>query len=77
MPSIARRWPTMSSAVKDYRCEALAPGGTARLGAEATARVLESVLLPPRFFVGDPVELRLRVAVPAGVTVAAPRNNFV
>jgi hypothetical protein len=50
----------------------LAPGGLERLAAQSTARVVESVLLPPRFFVGDRVELRLRLEVPARVPVQVP-----
>jgi hypothetical protein len=34
--------------------------------------LLESVFLPPRFFVGDRVELRLKYDVPAGVAVQVP-----
>jgi len=47
-------------------------GGASRLPAQSVPGVLESVLLPPRFFVGDRVELRLRLEVPPGVSVAAP-----
>ena len=46
--------------------------GVLPLPAESDGRVVESVLLPPRFYVGDPVELRLRLEVPAGVEVAQP-----
>jgi hypothetical protein len=46
--------------------------GAVPLSAQSQADLLESVLLPPRFFVGDPVELRLRLQVPAGLRVAAP-----
>jgi hypothetical protein len=47
-------------------------GGPLCLPAQSTARVLDSVLLPPRFYVGDRVELRLRLEVPAGVPLTAP-----
>jgi hypothetical protein len=46
--------------------------GALPLPAQSNGRVVESVLLPPRFYVGDPVELRLRLEVPAGVEVAQP-----
>jgi len=46
------------------------------LGAQEQLRVVESVLLPPRFFVGDRVEMRLRLEVPAGVTVTAPARQL-
>jgi hypothetical protein len=38
----------------------------------AQVRLEESIYLPPRFFVGDRVELRLTYEVPAGLTVAPP-----
>jgi hypothetical protein len=47
-------------------------GGVTGLQAQSVPAVLEAVLLPPRFFVGDRVELRLRLEVPAGVRVAEP-----
>jgi hypothetical protein len=47
-------------------------GGAAGLQAQSMPAVLEAVLLPPRFFVGDRVELRMRLEVPAGVRVAEP-----
>ena len=51
---------------------ALLAGGAPRLPAQSAPGVLESVLLPPRFYVGDRVELRMRLEVPAGVSLAAP-----
>jgi hypothetical protein len=38
----------------------------------AQAVLMESIFLPPRFFVGDRVELRLTYDVPAGVAVEPP-----
>ena len=38
----------------------------------AQAALTESIFLPPRFFVGDRVELRLTYDVPAGVAVEPP-----
>jgi hypothetical protein len=38
------------------------------------AVLMESVVLPPRFFVGDPVELRLKYWVPAAVAVTGPER---
>jgi hypothetical protein len=38
----------------------------------AQATLMEAIFLPPRFFVGDRVELRLTYDLPAGVTVEPP-----
>ena len=40
----------------------------------AQAALVESVFLPPRFFVGDRVELRLTYDVPAGMAVEPPAH---
>ena len=53
---------------------ALLFGCAPSLTAPSTPRVLESVLLPPRFFVGDHVELRLKYWVPAAVAAAGPER---
>jgi hypothetical protein len=39
------------------------------------AAPVESIFLPPRFFVGDRVELRLRYEVPAGLAVEPPEQT--
>ena len=38
----------------------------------AQAALMEAIFLPPRFFVGDRVELRLTYDLPGGVTVEPP-----
>jgi hypothetical protein len=41
-------------------------------GVSAQVRLDEAIYLPPRFFVGDRVELRLTYEVPAGLTASPP-----
>lgn len=48
-----------------------AAGGTA---AAQGYSVLQTVFLPPRFYVGDRVELRMRLSTPAGTAVRAPET---
>lgn len=47
-----------------------AAGGTA--AAQGRYTVLQTVFLPPRFYVGDRVELRMRLSTPAGTVVRVP-----